>query len=147
MSAAEEYEPSPTGWVRKAVAKIEEAGDTKVGQWGPLKIVLLTMRGAKTGKLRKVPLMRVEHEGSFLAVGSDGGAAKHPVWYYNLKADPKLTLQDGTETSEYVARELEADTDERAEWWERATAVFPTYLEYQTKTERLIPLFLLEPAQ
>jgi deazaflavin-dependent oxidoreductase (nitroreductase family) len=145
MSSAEEYAPSPTGWVRDAVAKIEAAGDTAAGQWGPLGIVLLTMRGAKTGKVRKVPLMRVEHDGRYLAVGSDGGAAKHPVWYYNLLADPKITLQDRTESRPMIARELTGD--ERAEWWERATAVFPNYLEYQVKTDRLIPLFLLEPVQ
>jgi deazaflavin-dependent oxidoreductase (nitroreductase family) len=145
MPADEEYAPSPTGWVRNAVAKIEVAGDTKAGQWGPLKVVLLTMRGAKTGKIRKVPLMRVEHEGDYLAVGSDGGAAKHPVWYYNLLADPKLTLQDGTESRPMIARELTGD--ERAVWWERAVAAFPNYLEYQRKTDRLIPLFLLEPTQ
>ncbi|WP_020391453.1 nitroreductase family deazaflavin-dependent oxidoreductase [Kribbella catacumbae] len=146
MSSVEEYAPSPTGWVRNAVAKIEAAGDTKAGQFNSSQpVVLLTMRGAKTGKLRKVPLMRVEHEGSYLAVGSDGGAAKHPVWYYNLIADPKLTVQDGTETREMVARELTGD--ERAEWWVRAVKVFPNYGEYQLKTDRLIPLFLLEPMQ
>lgn len=143
MPADEEYAPSPTGWVRNAVAKIEAAGDTKAGQWGPLRVVLLTMRGAKTGKIRKVPLMRVEHDGKYLAVGSDGGAAKHPVWYYNLQADPKLTLQDGTKSQPMIARELSGD--ERAEWWERAITVFPNYREYQEKTERLIPVFLLEP--
>jgi deazaflavin-dependent oxidoreductase (nitroreductase family) len=145
MSSAEEYAPSPTGWVRNAVAKIEAAGDTKAGQFGPLRVVLLTMRGAKTGKIRKVPLMRVEHEGNYLAVGSDGGAAKHPVWYYNLLADPKLTVQDGTETRTMIARELSGE--ERAVWWERAVTVFPNYGDYQKKTDRLIPLFILEPVQ
>ncbi|WBQ03291.1 nitroreductase family deazaflavin-dependent oxidoreductase [Kribbella sp. CA-293567] len=146
MSASEEYAPSPTGWVRDAVAKIVAAGDTKAGQFNSKQpVVLLTMRGAKTGQLRKVPLMRVERDGRYLAVASLGGAPKHPVWYYNLLADPKVTLQDGTETHEYVAREL--DGDERAEWWELAGKVFPNYLEYQQKTERLIPVFLLEPVQ
>ncbi len=145
MSSAEEYAPSPTGWVRNAVAKIEAAGDTKAGQWGPLGVVLLTMRGAKTGKLRKVPLMRVERDGRYVAVGSDGGSAKHPVWYYNLLANPKLTLQDRTESREMIARELTGD--ERAEWWELAIKVFPTYAGYQKKTDRLIPVFLLEPVQ
>jgi len=144
MSSVEEYAPSPTGWVRNAVAKIEAAGDTRAGQFNSSqRVVLLTMRGAKTGKIRKVPLMRVEHEGSYVAVGSDGGAAKHPVWYYNLLADPKLTVQDGTETREMIARELSGD--ERAVWWERAVKVFPNYGEYQRKTDRQIPLFLLEP--
>ncbi len=146
MSSFEEYAPSPTGWVRNAVAKIEAAGDTKAGQFNSSQqVVLLTMRGAKTGKIRKVPLMRVEHEGSYVAVGSDGGAAKHPVWYYNLLADPKLTVQDGTETREMIARELSGD--ERAVWWARAVKVFPNYGEYQLKTDRQIPLFLLEPIQ
>ena len=144
MSTSEDYAPSPTGWVRDAVEKIVATGNTRAGQFNDSqKIVLLTMRGAKTGKLRKVPLMRVERDGNYLAVASLGGAPKHPVWYYNRLADPKVTLLDGTETAEYVAREL--DGDERAEWWELAGQVFPNYLEYQRKTERLIPVFLLEP--
>jgi F420H(2)-dependent quinone reductase len=142
-SSEEEYAPSPTGWVRDAVAKIVATGDTKSGQFNSSQpVVLLTMVGAKTGQLRKVPLMRVERDGKYLAVASLGGAPKHPVWYYNLLADPKVSLQDGTETGEYVAREL--DGDERADWWELAGQVFPNYLEYQQKTERLIPVFLLE---
>ena len=146
MSTSEDYVPSPTGWVRDAVTKIEAAGDTGAGQFNKAqKVVLLTMRGAKTGKLRKVPLMRVERDGQYLAVASLGGAPKHPVWYFNLLADPKLTLQDGTETGEFVARELSGD--ERADWWKLAGEVFPNYLEYQQKTERLIPLFLLEPVK
>jgi deazaflavin-dependent oxidoreductase (nitroreductase family) len=144
MSTSEDYAPSPTGWVRDAVTKIEAAGDTRAGQFNDAqKVVLLTMRGAKTGKIRKVPLMRVERDGQYLAVASLGGAPKHPVWYFNLLADPKLTLQDGSETGEFVARELSGD--ERAEWWELAGQVFPNYLQYQEKTERLIPVFLLEP--
>lgn len=146
MSTSEDYAPSPTGWVRDAVTKIVEAGDTRAGQFNSSqKVVLLTMRGAKTGKIRKVPLMRVERDGKYLAVASLGGAPKHPVWYYNLLADPKVTLLDGTETGEFVAREL--DGDERADWWELAGQVFPNYLAYQEKTERLIPVFLLEPTQ
>ncbi|GAA1620514.1 nitroreductase family deazaflavin-dependent oxidoreductase [Kribbella sancticallisti] len=145
MSTDEDYAPSPTGWVRDAVAKIEAAGDTKAGQWNEQKLVLLTMRGAKSGKSRKVPLMRVEHDGRYVAVGSNSGATNHPVWYYNLLADPKITLQDGTESRPMIARELHGD--ERTEWWKRATAVFPTYLSYQQETDRLLPLFLLEPVQ
>lgn len=146
MSSSEQYAPSPTGWVRDAVAKIEAAGDTSAGQFNSSqKVVLLTMRGAKTGKLRKVPLMRVERDGQYLAVASLGGAVKNPVWYYNLLADPKVTVQDGTETREFVAREITGD--ERTGWWELAGQVFPNYLEYQQKTERLIPLFVLEPIQ
>jgi deazaflavin-dependent oxidoreductase (nitroreductase family) len=146
MSSSEEYAPSTTGWVRDAVTKIVAAGDTRAGQFNSSqKIVLLTMRGAKTGQLRKVPLMRVERDGQYVAVASLGGAVKNPVWYYNLLADPKVTVQDGTETREFVARELTGD--ERADWWELAGQVFPNYLDYQQKTERLIPLFLLEPIQ
>jgi len=108
-----------------------------------MKVVLLTMRGARSGKIRKVPLMRVEHDGAYVAVASRGGAPTHPVWYYNLKADPKLTLQDGTVTREYVAREIEGA--EYDEWWQRSVAAYPPYAEYQTKTSRKIPQFILEP--
>ena len=142
-SNADEYAPSPTGWVREQVDKVTAAGTTDAVAVRGLKVVLLTMRGAKSGKIRKVPLMRVEHNGVYVAVGSDGGGPKHPVWYYNLKADPKLTLQDGEVTKEYVAREI--DGAEYDEWWARAVAVFPWYAEYQTKTARKIPVFLLEP--
>jgi deazaflavin-dependent oxidoreductase (nitroreductase family) len=106
-------------------------------------VVLLTMRGAKSGKIRKVPLMRVEHDGKYAAVASKGGAPTHPVWYHNLVADPHLELQDGAERGAYVARELSGD--ERATWWERAVEAWPDYANYQTKTDREIPLFLLEP--
>ena len=139
---ADEYAPSPTDWVRTMVEKIEDAGTTDVADIIGLPVVLLTMRGARSGKIRKVPLMRVEHHGVYAAVASLGGAPKHPVWYYNLKADPKLTLQDGDVTREYVAREIEGA--EYDEWWQRAVAAFPFYAEYQAQTTRKIPLFLLE---
>jgi deazaflavin-dependent oxidoreductase (nitroreductase family) len=106
-------------------------------------VVLMTMRGAKSGKLRKVPVMRVEHDGVYAAVASLGGAPKNPVWYYNLQADPKIQLQDGEHTGEYVAREI--DGEEYKLWWKRSVEAFPNYEEYQTKTDRIIPLFLLEP--
>jgi deazaflavin-dependent oxidoreductase (nitroreductase family) len=139
----DEYAPSTTGWVRDQVEKVTAAGTTDaVGVQG-MKVVLLTMRGAKSGKIRKVPLMRVEHDGVYAAVASLGGAPKHPVWYYNLKADPKITVQDGDASSEYVAREI--DGAEYDEWWPRAVAAYPPYAEYQTKTTRKIPLFLLDP--
>ena len=125
------------------VEKIEDAGTTDVADIIGLPVVLLTMRGARSGKIRKVPLMRVEHDGVYAAVASLGGAPKHPVWYYNLKADPKLTLQDGDVTREYVAREIEGA--EYDEWWPRAVAAYPPYAEYQTKTTRRIPVFVLEP--
>ncbi|MGW6282853.1 nitroreductase family deazaflavin-dependent oxidoreductase [Kribbella sp. NPDC055071] len=139
----EDYAPSATGWVREQVDKVAEAGTTDVVDILGLKVVLLTMRGAKSGKIRKVPLMRVEHNGVYAAVASKGGDPKHPVWYFNLKADPKLTLQDGEVTKNYVAREL--DGAEYDEWWPRAVAAYPPYAEYQTKTTRKIPLFVLEP--
>jgi F420H(2)-dependent quinone reductase len=143
MTNNQEYAPSPTDWVRDQVEKIEAAGTTEAVDIMGMKVVLLTMRGAKSGKIRKVPLMRVEHNGVYVAVASRGGAPTHPVWYYNLKADPKLTLQDGTVTKEFVAREIEGE--EYDEWWQRSVAAYPPYAEYQTKTSRKIPQFVLEP--
>ncbi|TCC32326.1 nitroreductase family deazaflavin-dependent oxidoreductase [Kribbella sindirgiensis] len=139
----DEYAPSTAGWVRDQVEKVTAAGTTDAVDIMGMRVVLLTMRGAKSGKIRKVPLMRVEHDGVYAAVASLGGAPKNPVWYYNLKADPKLTLQDGETTKEYVAREIEGA--EYDEWWPRAVAAYPPYAEYQTKTTRKIPLFLLDP--
>jgi deazaflavin-dependent oxidoreductase (nitroreductase family) len=142
MSTETEYAPSPMSYVADMVEKIEQAGTTAVIDHGK-GVVLLTMRGAKSGKIRKVPLMRVEHGGQYAVVASLGGAPKHPVWYYNLKADPKVKLQDGDVTSEFVARELEGD--ERELWWARSVEAWPDYANYQTKTDRILPLFLLEP--
>jgi deazaflavin-dependent oxidoreductase (nitroreductase family) len=142
-SSEEEYAPSPTGWVRAAVEKIERAGTTSAGGFNGMGVVLMTMRGARSGKIRKVPVMRVEHDGVYAAVASLGGAPKNPVWYHNLKADPKILLQDGERTGEYVAREI--DGEEYDLWWKRSVEAFPNYAEYQTKTTRTIPLFLLEP--
>jgi deazaflavin-dependent oxidoreductase (nitroreductase family) len=141
-SNSDEYAPSTTGWVRDQVEKVTEAGTTDAVGIQGMKVVLMTMRGAKSGKIRKVPVMRVEQDGVYAAVASLGGAPKHPVWYYNLKADPKITLQDGDATAEYVAREI--DGAEYDEWWPRAVAAYPPYAEYQTKTTRKIPLFLLD---
>jgi deazaflavin-dependent oxidoreductase (nitroreductase family) len=104
-------------------------------------VVLLTSVGARSGKLRKTPLMRVEHEGEYAVVGSLGGAPKNPVWVYNLRKEPHVELRDGTEEHDYLAREVEGD--ERAVWWERAVAAFPNYASYQKKTDRLIPVFVL----
>jgi deazaflavin-dependent oxidoreductase (nitroreductase family) len=143
MTSNNDYAPSPTDWVRTQVEKVEAAGTTDAVDIMGMKVVLLTMTGAKSGKIRKVPLMRVEHNGVYAAVASLGGAPKNPVWYYNLKADPKLTLQDGTVTREFVAREIEGE--EYDEWWERSVAAYPPYAEYQTKTSRKIPQFVLEP--
>lgn len=108
-----------------------------------LPVIILTSVGAKSGKLRKTPLMRVEHDGRYAVVASLGGAPQHPVWYYNLLANPRVELQDGAAKREYQARELSGA--ERDLWWERAVAAYPPYEEYQTKTERRIPVFVLEP--
>ena len=140
-----EYVPSPTSWVRKQVEKIEARGTTRAVSILNRPVVMLTMRGAKTGAIRKVPLMRVEHEGVYAAVASKGGAPKHPQWYANLLANPRITLQDDTRSWEAVAREITGT--EREEWWERCVAAYPPYAEYQTKTDRLIPVLLLEPAE
>lgn len=144
MSVTGEYEPSPTQWVRQQVHTICETGDTRsVGVMGR-QVVLLTMRGARSGKVRKVPLMRVEHDGRYAAVASKGGAADHPQWYFNLLANPELDLQDGTTTTPMRARELSGA--ERDQWWARCVAAFPAYAEYQVKAgPRLIPVMLLEP--
>jgi F420H(2)-dependent quinone reductase len=104
-------------------------------------VILLTTVGAKTGKLRKTPLMRVEHNGEYAIVASLGGAPKNPVWYYNIKANPRVELQDGTETHDYRAREVFGA--EKAAWWDRAVQAWPDYANYQTKTDRQIPVFVL----
>ena len=138
-----EFEISPVDWVRDMTNKIIENGTTDGQTIQDRPVVLVTVRGAKTGKLRKVPLMRVEHEGSYAIVASLGGAPKHPVWYYNVKAEPHVELQDGTETRDYVAREVTGE--EKPIWWKRAVAAYPDYADYQTKTTREIPVFVLEP--
>jgi deazaflavin-dependent oxidoreductase (nitroreductase family) len=140
-----EYEISPTGWVREQTEKIFETGTTESVDINGMAVVLLTTRGVKSGKLRKVPLMRVEHDGVYAIVASLGGAPKHPVWYHNVKADPKVDLQDGTETNDFVAREVTGE--EKAIWWERAVAAYPPYADYQKKTTREIPVFVLEPIE
>jgi deazaflavin-dependent oxidoreductase (nitroreductase family) len=140
-----DFDPSPTSWVRKQVEAIEAAGTTEAAEIMGRPVMMLTMRGAKSGRLRKVPLMRVEHDGTYAAVASKGGAPKHPQWYHNLQANPEITLQDGATTTDVVAREISGA--EREEWWQRCVAAYPPYAEYQTKTDRLIPVLLLEPAQ
>jgi deazaflavin-dependent oxidoreductase (nitroreductase family) len=139
----ETVELSPTTWVQDQTKKILETGTTEGIKVLGSPVVLLTLRGAKTGKLRYTPVMRVEHNGSYAVVASKGGAPEHPTWYYNIKAHPEFSLQDGTVTKDYVAREVEGA--ERAEWWERAVAAFRSYAEYQEKTDRQIPLFVLDP--
>jgi F420H(2)-dependent quinone reductase len=136
-------ELSPTRFVRNQTRKVSETGTTESIEWLGSPVVLLTLRGAKTGKLRYTPVMRVEHNGSYAVVASNGALDQHPTWYYNIKAYPEFSLRDGTVTKNYVAREVEGA--ERAEWWEWAVAAYPSYAEYQEKTERQFPLFVLDP--
>jgi F420H(2)-dependent quinone reductase len=142
-----EYVPSPTQWVREQVELYESSGGTKgttLLDTG-LPVIVLTTRGARSGKIRKIPLMRVEHDGRYAVVASQGGAPKHPLWYHNIKSDPHVELQDGPARLELTAREVVGD--EKAEWWERAVAAYPPYADYQEKTDRDIPVFVLEPAK
>ena len=141
--ADESVELSPTDWVQDQTKTIIDTGTTDGIEVAGSPGVLLTLRGAKSGKPRYTPVMRVEHDGKYAVVASKGGAPENPVWYYNIKAHPEFPLQDGTVTKDYVAREVNGT--ERAEWWERAVAAYPPYAEYQTKTDRQIPVFVLEP--
>ncbi|WP_222269429.1 nitroreductase family deazaflavin-dependent oxidoreductase [Modestobacter marinus] len=141
-----EYVPSPEKWVREQVEVYERTGgreaNTLPGRTEP--VVVYTTRGARSGKIRKFPLMRVEHDGVYGMVASDGGAPKHPTWYHNLKAHPdEVTVQDGERVMDGVARELHGE--ERAQWWERAVAAYPDYADYQERTDREIPVFVVEP--
>jgi deazaflavin-dependent oxidoreductase (nitroreductase family) len=138
--------PDPAGWVRDQIETWERSGGTEgttLRETG-LPIVIVVNRGVQSGLLRRTPLMRVEHDGSYLAVGSKGGAPKDPAWVANLRADPQVEVWDGPARGDFSARELAGA--ERATWWERAVAAFPNYAEYQQKTERLIPVFVLESA-
>ncbi len=144
MALQGEYEPSPSTWVREQVALYEATDGAEGNTIMDRPIVVITSRGARSGRLRKNPVMRVEHEGVYAAVASQGGAPEHPAWFHNFVADPHVDLQDGAEKHEYVARLAEGD--ERAVWWERAVAAFPPYADYAVKTEREIPVFLLERA-
>lgn len=139
-----DYVPSPSSWVRQQVERIEETGTTASVDIMGLPVVLLTMRGARTGAIRKVPLMRVERDGVYAAVASQGGRPEHPQWYHNLRAHPVLDLQDGTETIRVRAREL--GPEKRSDWWPVCVAAFPPYADYQQKTDRVIPVFVLERA-
>ena len=143
MPLTGEYEPSTSNWARKAAETYEASDGTKSNLLRGRPIIVLTSVGAKTGKLRKTALMRVEHGGDYAVVASLGGVAKHPVWYYNLKANPHVELQDGAVKRDYLAREAEGD--EKALWWERAVETWPDYAGYQKKTKRQIPVFILEP--
>lgn len=138
-----EYEPSPAAWVRDQVAEYESSGGTRGTTLRDLPVVVLTSRGTKSGKIRKSPLMRVEHDGSYAIVASKGGAPEHPVWYYNVVGDPHVELQDGPVRQDMNAREVTGA--EKATWWDRAVAAYPDYADYQAKTDRQIPVFVLEP--
>jgi len=144
MPLTGEYEPSTQKWVRDQVELIESSRGTEGTTMRGMAVIVLTSTGARSGKLRKSPLMRVEHEGAYAAVASLGGAPKHPVWYFNVQADPHVELQDGPVKQDMLAREVTGK--EKAAWWERAVAAFPDYADYQRKTDRVIPVFVLEPA-
>jgi deazaflavin-dependent oxidoreductase (nitroreductase family) len=137
------YEPSPSDWVRDQVEAYERSGGSEANTLRDtgLSIVVVTTKGNKSGKVRKTPLMRVEHEGEYALVASKGGAPTQPVWYYNLLADPgNVQIQDGPEPADYAVREVSGE--ERQLWWDRAVKAYPPYAEYQEKTERQIPVFV-----
>jgi deazaflavin-dependent oxidoreductase (nitroreductase family) len=138
-----EYAPSTSDWARKQAEKYEATDGTEAGDLRGRPVIVLTTIGAKSGKLRKTALMRVEHDGKYAVVASLGGAPKHPVWYFNIKAHPHVALQDGAVKRDYLAHELVGDA--KSEWWDRAVEAYPPYADYQTKTSREIPVFLLEP--
>jgi deazaflavin-dependent oxidoreductase (nitroreductase family) len=142
MPLTGEYAPSTADWAREQVELYENSGGTEGTTLRGLPVIVLTSVGAKSGKLRKTALMRVEHDGAYAVVASLGGAPKHPVWYFNLLKEPHVELQDGPEKRDYLAREVTGD--EKAAWWERAVEAYPPYADYQTKTDREIPVFVLE---
>jgi deazaflavin-dependent oxidoreductase (nitroreductase family) len=141
MPLTGEYEPSTAEWARKQAEIYEATGGAEANELRGVPVIILTSVGAKSGKLRKTALMRVEHEGQYAVVASLGGAPKHPVWYWNLKKEPHVELQDGPVKKDYRAVEVEGA--ERDVWWERAVAAWPDYEKYTQKTDRLIPVFVL----
>jgi deazaflavin-dependent oxidoreductase (nitroreductase family) len=145
MPITGEYVPSPSAWVRDQVAEYESSGGARANTLldTGLPVVIVTYRGKQSGNVRKIALMRVEHDGSYALVASKGGAPEHPEWYFSLAADPRVVIQDGPDPRDFVLRELAGD--ERAVWWERSVAAYPPYAEYQEKTDRLIPVFVAEP--
>jgi deazaflavin-dependent oxidoreductase (nitroreductase family) len=138
-----EYEPSSAAWVRDQVAQYESSGGREGTTLRGLPVIILTTKGAKSDKIRKTPLMRVEHDGKYAVVASLGGAPKNPVWYYNVVANPLVELQDGPVRQDLTAREVTGE--EKRQWWERAVSAYPDYADYQRKTDRQIPVFVLEP--
>ncbi|MBE7699203.1 nitroreductase family deazaflavin-dependent oxidoreductase [Oerskovia sp. Sa1BUA8] len=142
MPITGEYAPSTSDWARKQAELYETSGGTKGTTLRGMPVVILWTLGAKSGKIRKTPLMRVEHDGTYAVVASLGGAPQHPVWYHNIVANPHVELQDGPERHDYTAREVTGE--EKALWWERAVAAYPDYASYQERTDREIPVFVLE---
>ncbi|MBX9244025.1 nitroreductase family deazaflavin-dependent oxidoreductase [Actinotalea ferrariae] len=145
MPLTGEYAPSTSDWARKQAETFEASNGEKANTLRGVPIIVMTSVGAKSGKLRKTPLMRVEHDGEYAVVASKGGAPEHPTWYHNLVANPHVELQDGAVKKDYQAHE--ASGEERDAWWARAVEVWPDYAEYQTKTDRLIPVFVLTPME
>lgn len=145
MPITGEYEPSAVAWVADQVAEYEASGGTRANTLRDtgLPIVIVTMIGAKSGKVRKIALMRVEHEGEYAVVASKGGSPAHPGWYANLLADPRVMIQDGPVPLDYIVREVEGS--ERQKWWDRSVAAFPPYASYAKKTDRLIPVLVASP--
>jgi len=143
MPVSGTYEPSPDKRSREQVELYERSGGAEGNTLRGKPVIILTTKGARSGLVRKTPLMRVEHDGRYAVVASDGGTPKHPTWYYNLVADPHIELQDGPVPQDMTAREITGE--EKATWWERAVAAWPDYANYQERTEREIPVFLLEP--
>lgn len=143
MPLSGEYEPSPSKWVRDQVEQYEKSNGASGSELSGMPVVIVTTVGKKSGKLRKTPLMRVGHNGSYAAVASLGGAPTHPVWYWNVKAHPHVEVRDKDRVGDFVAREVTGA--ERDLWWDRAVAVYPDYRDYQEKTERTIPVFVLDP--
>lgn len=139
-----EYAPSPSTWVREQVDLYESSGGAEGTTMRGMPVVVVTSLGARSGKLRKTPLMRVEHDGRYALVASQGGAPEHPTWYHNLVAHPQVEVQDGPVRQDMAVRLVTGE--EKSVWWERAVAAFPDYADYQAKTDREIPLFVAEPA-
>ena len=145
MPLTGEYAPSTAAWARKQAERYEAPNGEQAGTLQGRPVIVLTSVGAKTGKLRKTALMRVEHDGIYAVVASLGGAARNPVWYHNLKANPHVELQDGPTKRDYMAREVTGE--EKAVWWQRAVEAYPSYANYQARTKRQIPVFVLDPVE
>lgn len=143
MPLTGEYAPSTSDWARQQVELYESSGGTQGTTLRDRPVVVLWTLGARSGKIRKTPLMRVEHDGQYAVVASLGGAPQHPVWYHNLVEHPLVELQDGPVRQDYTAREVTGE--ERDLWWQRAVEAWPDYAAYQEKTERVIPVFVLTP--